>query len=136
MPAPPAPAMLVRIEVNDGKLSMGARRRGDVTVYHHEPKNGPPTPGRPNEVAWTATGLTGGQTIEIKAKPSSQNMRCMAKDVYDPLTASGNIVYSQPTLRGPAAGVSETWSYTVTLLDAQKNELNSIDPDIIIKFDP
>jgi len=131
-----APVLLIRISVHGGKLSVNPRGKGEVTIYHHDPSVGPPTPGRPNEAAWLEMGLAPDQKIVVKAKTGSRGRGYMAKDDYGPITTTNPYVFSGLTKKGPARGMTETWSYSVELLDAQGNQLDLVDPDVDIEPDP
>lgn len=123
-----ADAELVRISVRDGKLVMPVRSH---TIYHNDPARGPATPGRPNEVAWLAFGLSPNQSVKIEAKTASRGKGHMARDAHGPILSGSNPVYS-----GKPKGSPSTWSYDVTLLDAGGNQLDTIDPDVHINGDP
>lgn len=128
-----AGSVAARILVQGGKLVMNERA---VTIYHHDPKGGPPTAGRPNEVAWLVVGLPRDQSIRFDAKPHSRGKGYMEKDDYGPLKLGSNPLYSERTRKGPARGAQEKWTYSVTLENDQGTVIDTIDPDVIIELDP
>jgi len=123
-----ADAELVRISVVGGKLVMLAQEH---TIYYNDPAGGPATPGRPVEVAWLAFGLPQNQKVMIEAKAPSRGKGHMAKDDHGPLVTGANPLYS-----GKPKGAPSRWVYNVILLDATGEQLDMIDPTIVIEPDP
>ena len=123
-----ADAELIRISVVAGKLVVPVQSH---TIYYNDPARGPATPGRPNEVAWLAFGLSPNQRVMIEAKSPSRGRGHMAKDDHGPVISGSNPVYS-----GKAKGGPSRWSYNVVLQDDRGNQIDMIDPEVVIDPDP
>ncbi len=122
--------VLLRVK-DDGKLERQVRR---VTIHHNDPARGPRDPNKAKEVAWVASGLPSGQSIRIDRKLGSPAGH-MQYETYS-IAQVNQPVYSETTKKGARPSQSVTWSYDVRLLGDQGQELDKIDPDVIIEDDP
>jgi hypothetical protein len=125
-----AEAVLLRVK-DDGKLDKQVRR---VKIHHNDPALGPRDPNKAKEVAWIASGLPRGQSIRIDRKGGTP-AGYMRYETYS-ILAVNTPLYSEMTRKGPRPARSVTWSYDVRLLGDQGQELDKIDPDVVIEDDP
>ena len=113
------------------RLDMFPNRGNDTVIFHTAPPD-QPTPARPREVRWVVDGLQPGQNVRILAKTAGTKI--MPQDSYD-IAHPDNTIASGRAQQHPSGG-QITWPYCVRLLDAQGNQLATVDPQIVIEEDP
>ena len=129
---------LVHVDVsktgpNTYALKVFPQRSGDTTIFHTNPPD-TPSPERPREVMWVATGRQPGQKLKFEAK--NPGMGYLSRDVYQIDDTTGETMLSGGARQHPQQGSVFRWAYNAILYDAAGNPLAKVDPVIIIEDDP